>query len=168
MFTSLTFLNYFNPPPLFLSLLTETGEPSGPSPQKLQYGDVFILTNSFSQIHDDIRDETGAVTEPANGLVQGLREAGVARLRVVRNRNYGSEELSREVEEVARARTDCVTLAHRGAVSGLERKVVVWLPGRIDGLDDDLSDAQLDKYDRVYAMSRCTTQLIVVKQNEHV
>ena len=65
--------------------------------------------------------------------------------------------------DTAVAQTDQVTVAHFSNVSGLERKVVVWLPGRWLGVDDSYSDELIESYDRLYALSRCTTQLIVVE-----
>ncbi|XP_070199091.1 uncharacterized protein [Littorina saxatilis] len=46
------------------------------SPSRLSYRDVFVLTRS-GDLHDDVTDETGRVTSPASGVVQGLKDGGV-------------------------------------------------------------------------------------------
>nr|KAG5688195.1 hypothetical protein BaRGS_027790 [Batillaria attramentaria] len=51
------------------------GNPSSSSTTALQYRDVFVL--SWDDLHDDVRDDAGHVTRPANGVVRGLRQAGV-------------------------------------------------------------------------------------------
>nr|KAG5704129.1 hypothetical protein BaRGS_009659 [Batillaria attramentaria] len=58
-----------------------------------------------------------------------------------------------------------VTVTHFVAALGLERKIVVHLPGRkhsCAGSDDDDSDELVDWVDRVLAVSRCLAQLVVV------
>ena len=71
----------------------------------------------------------------------------------------------RRVADVALSRTDRVTVSACWCVQGLERRVVVWLADwrrrwrmswRMRGVSD------LDIYFTVPAMSRCTTQLIIV------
>nr|KAG5687569.1 hypothetical protein BaRGS_022873 [Batillaria attramentaria] len=53
------------------------GNPSSSSTTTtaLQYRDVFVL--SWGDLHDDVRNDAGHVTRPANGVVRGLRQAGV-------------------------------------------------------------------------------------------
>nr|KAG5685747.1 hypothetical protein BaRGS_011065 [Batillaria attramentaria] len=51
------------------------GNPSSSSTTALQYRDVFVL--SWHDLRDDVRDDAGHVTRPANGVVRGLRQAGV-------------------------------------------------------------------------------------------
>nr|KAG5685872.1 hypothetical protein BaRGS_003072 [Batillaria attramentaria] len=51
------------------------GNTSSSSTTALQYRDVFVL--SWDSHHDDVRDDAGHVTRPANGVVRGLRQAGV-------------------------------------------------------------------------------------------
>ena len=64
----------------------------------------------------------------------------------------------RRVADVALSRTDRVTVSEWGCVQGLERRVVVWLEDWRwrRGL------RALDLYFALPAMSRCTTQLIIV------
>lgn len=76
---------------------------------------------SLVQINDDVKDDEGRVTSPVNGVVCGLRAADVP-VQVVRK--PPDDHL------------DMVTLAWYGTVSGLERKVVVWLPHRVEYQDE--------------------------------
>ena len=62
----------------------------------------------------------------------------------------------RRVADVAVSRTDQVTVSEWGCVQGLERRVVVWVGHwgwRVRGID---------LYSPLPAMTRCTTQLIIV------
>ena len=129
----------------------------------LHYRDVLIVTRS-SELHDV--DETSSNTSTAaSGIVQGLREAGLPvcvleDIDCVTANNRARWE--RDVTNTALALTDSVTVAYHGAVSGLERKVVVWLRGRRLWHDDGASDGMVEARERLYVVSRCTTQLIVV------
>lgn len=60
------------------------------------------------------------------------------------------------VADVAVSRTDRVTVADWRCVQGLERRVVVWLAER---------ERTVSLYYRLNALSRCTSQLIVVDAN---
>nr|KAG5688198.1 hypothetical protein BaRGS_027793 [Batillaria attramentaria] len=53
----------------------QRGNPSSSSTTALQYRDVFVLLGG--DLHDDVRDDAGHVTRPGNGVVRGLRQAGV-------------------------------------------------------------------------------------------
>ena len=55
-----------------------------------------------------------------------------------------------------------VTVAHWRPVLGLERRLVVWLRGRAEGEDEARSREEVEAWDRVWVVSRCTTQLVVV------
>ena len=66
------------------------------------------------------------------------------------------------VADVAVSRTDRVTVSECECVQGLERRVVVWLPGRHQRFDTGDSDEEIEARDRLYAVSRCTSQLVVV------
>ena len=132
------------------------------SPVPLAYSDVFVLTRS-SQLQDDVRDDAGNVTSQASGVVRGLREAGLPVCVL------GAKDLKRDrsswergVADTALAETDQITVTFSGAVLGLERRVVVWLPGRRLGEDDHFSEELVDAGDRLFGASRCTTQLVVV------
>ncbi|XP_025100538.1 uncharacterized protein LOC112567883 [Pomacea canaliculata] len=73
-----------------------------------------------------------------SGMMKGLKEAGIP----VRMMNDD------DIEDVATARSDVVWVTSGGSVCGLERKVVVCV--------QDLLTA------RLYSMSRCTSQLVIV------
>ncbi|XP_070203098.1 uncharacterized protein [Littorina saxatilis] len=134
------------------------------SPSLLSYRDVFVLTGS-DDLHDDVTDEAGRVTSPASGVVQGLKDAGVP-VSVLGTQDWlhNRARWERAVQDVAVAATDTVTVAYYGWVSGLERRVVAMLQDR-DQDDDDrgVTDEVTDLDDRLIAVSRCTTQLIMVR-----
>ena len=144
-----------------------------------------VLTADDSRLQDDVTDDAGRVTSPASGFVRGLRGGGVpvcvleASGRVGgsgshRASDSGSDSVmtsgsgsgrvvdragwERRVADVALSRTDRVTVSEWECVQGLERRVVVWLAGWRwrRGVSD------LDFYFTLPAMSRCTTQLIIV------
>lgn len=135
---------------------TKTENVSKTTPcQSLQYHDVFVLTGSLD-LRDDVKDKTRHVTSPANGVVRGLRAAGVP-VRVIRKGHESSD-----VCDTAVTQSNVVTVTYYGTVSGLERKVVVCLPGRNPGYDGDFTYEEIDVFQRLQAMSRCTAQLVVV------
>ena len=136
-----------------IMLCAGTGLPNSPVP--LQYRDVFILTRS-SQLQDGLG-------HAASGVVRGLRQADLPVCVLGVHDWINDINWEKNAEDTAVAQTDQVTVAHFSNVSGLERKVVVWLPGRWSGVDDSYSDELIVSYDRLYALSRCTTQLIVVE-----
>ncbi|XP_070203703.1 uncharacterized protein [Littorina saxatilis] len=133
-------------------------------PSRLSYRDVFVLTRS-DDLHDDVTDEAGRVTSPASGVVQGLKDAGVP-VSVLGYQDWLHNMARWEgaVQDVAVAATDTVTVARYSYVSGLERRVVAVLQDR-DQDDDDrgMTDEEIDLRDRLSAVSRCTTQLIMVR-----
>ena len=133
-------------------------------PPTLNYSDVFILTRS-SQVHDDVKNDDGRVTSPASGIVLGLRASALP-VCVLEDVQHIVPTWEGEVADTAVAQTDRVTVAYHGAVSGLERKVVVWLRGRRKGHDDDDSDQMVEARERLYVVSRCTTHLIVVENRQ--
>lgn len=138
-----------------MNSLTNSTSISRKTSLSLQYRDVFVLTSSFD-LRDDILDEVENQVSCANGVVRGLRAAGVP-VRVIRR---GHE--SRDVHDTAVAQSDVVTVASYGDLQGLERKVVVWLPDRIPCVDEKKSDDIIDGWGMLYAMSRCTAQLVIV------
>ena len=95
-------------------------------------------------------------------MVRGLRDAGLP-VWVVGSDDWHRDlaRWQKEAVDVAVAGTDRVTVSHYGPVSGLERKVVVWLPDRA-ARDVGLSDEDVEARDRLYVLSRCTTQLVMV------
>ncbi|KAK7093785.1 uncharacterized protein [Littorina saxatilis] len=138
-----------------------SGRPNSPPP--LAYSDVFVLTRNI-ELHDDIRDDEGNVTSPASGVVQGLRAAGVPVCVLgEEDRRLDIARYNRGLPIMALARVDQITVAYSEAVYGLERKVVVWLPGRIRSLEEGLSIQLVEGSDRLATVSRCSTQLIVVR-----
>ena len=54
-------------------------------------------------------------------------------------------------------------MVHHAAVLGLERKLVIWLPGWWKGVDDSWSSEAIDAVDRVFSVSRCSAQLVVIE-----
>ncbi|KAK7105171.1 hypothetical protein V1264_016585 [Littorina saxatilis] len=134
------------------------------SPSRLSYRDVFVLTRS-DDLQDDVTDEAGRVTSPASGVVQGLKDAGVpVSVLGYQDRLHNRARWEGAVQDVAVAATDTVTVAGYHWVPGLERRVVAVLQGR-DQFDDDdgMTDEEIDLDDRLIAVSRCTTQLIMVR-----
>ena len=121
-----------------------------------------MLTRS-SELQDDVRDDAGNVTSEASGIVQGLRAARkpVCVLEKI-ERARDRAEWKKRMDDVAVARTDQVMVTGYRAVGGLERRVVVWLPGRHQRFDAGDSDEEIEARDRLYAVSRCTSQLVVV------
>jgi hypothetical protein len=47
-------------------------------------------------------------------------------------------------------------------VHGQERRVVVWVVGRDLDLDKNYGDEEVEARDRLYIVSRCSAQLIIV------
>ncbi|XP_070207914.1 uncharacterized protein [Littorina saxatilis] len=132
------------------------------SPAPLSYCDVFILTRS-SELQDDIEDDAGQVTSRASGVVRGLRDEGLPVCVLgYQDLRHDRARWERDVHDVAVAATDRVTVTRYDWVQGLERRVVVMLPGWIKETDEGRSDEVIDLTDRLYAASRCTTQLIMV------
>ncbi|XP_070207885.1 uncharacterized protein [Littorina saxatilis] len=132
------------------------------SPTPLSYRDVFILTRS-SELQDDIEDDAGQVTSRASGVVRGLRDEGLPVCVLgYQEFRHNRARWERYVHDLAVAATDRVTVTDYGWVQGLERRVVVMLPGRNKASDEGRSDEDIDLNDRVLAASRCTTQLIMV------
>ena len=126
----------------------------------LSYSDVFVLTPDHVNLHDDVIGDAAHVPSPANGFVRGLRAEGVQVCVLERSDRVGGRVVDRarwesRVGEVAVSRTDRVTVAGWRCVRGLERRVVVWLT-------DWRGDLPVDRYHSLLAMTRCTTQLVIV------
>ncbi|XP_070206743.1 uncharacterized protein [Littorina saxatilis] len=132
------------------------------APDPLRFSDVFVLTRDID-LQDDVTDDTGNVTSSASGVVHGLRDRGmpVCVLECSPGRDLARWE--KDVADTAEAASDRVTVAHWRPVLGLERKVVVWLRGRARGEDEKRSEEEVEAWDRVWVVSRCTTQLVVVE-----
>ena len=145
-------------------------------PSQLRYWDVFVLTPDYFDLQDKVIDDAGQVTSPANGIVRGLRAEGVP-VYVLKGIDRvgggvsGGTRVGSQVSDVAAvgragwesrvgevvlSLTDRVTVAACRCVRGLERRVVVWVADwRRDLRGSDL-------YHGLVAMSRCTTQLVIV------
>ena len=154
----------------------------------LQYRDVMVLTKDDRELQDDVTDDAGRVTSRAGGFVRGLRDAGVPVCVLEgshRVRGSGNDRASdsgsdsdmtsdsdservvdragweRRVADVALSRTDRVTVSGSWCVHGLERRVVVWVTHwRRSRRRRKVID--FDPYSSLPAMTRCTTQLIIV------
>lgn len=114
----------------------------------LRFSDVFVLTSRWAVFWDAETDDKGTETMPACGLIRGLRSAGVP-VRVVRWDASSTDDVC------SMTRPDEVVAAQVIHVSGLERKVVVWVPSRYTDLLDE-------EQDRLHTIGRCTGQLIKV------
>ena len=146
----------------------------------LQYRDVMVITEDDSGLYDDVKDDARQLNSPASGFVRGLRDAGMpvcvlegshrvggsgsdSGMTSVMTRGSSSGRVvdragwERRVADVAVSRTDRVTVSEWGCVQGLERRVVVcvgeWRWRKVRALDF---------YFALPAMTRCTTQLIIV------
>ena len=135
------------------------------SPAPLKYSDVFVMTRS-TELQDDVKDESGNVTSRASGVVRGLRAADLP-VGVLAVKDWVLDRAGWEsrVEDMAVARTDQITVAFSSTMCGLERRVVVVVQVGRDQSGDGVSlynDEQIEATDRLHAMSRCTTQLVLV------
>ena len=141
---------------LLLFVSFRTGRYVTNSPASLAYRDVFVLTQYYD-LHDEVRNDAGNVTLSASGVVVALRHEQIP-VCVLETRDRAGVVAGWEsrVADVAVSRTDEVTVAHWGSVQGLERRVVVWMSNRPW---DDVVDPF-----RLSAISRCTTQLILVNR----
>lgn len=126
---------------------------SSSSPQPaLTYRDVFILTH-LVVLRDEIRDDSGVVTRPADGSITGLRQAGIP-LRVLEEAE-GHQTRAVLKDLVTMSGPDVVTFTSSSTVWGLERKVVVVM-----------GESKSDQAGiRLSAMSRTTAQLVRVVQH---
>ena len=109
------------------------------------------------ELQDDVRDDAGYVTSPASDFVRALQAEQIPVCVLGRgDRAADMAEWRRRVADVVVAREDRVTVTDWRPVQGLERRVVVDLAGwrRND-------DVVVDIF-RMYAVSRCTEQLITV------
>ena len=136
-------------------------KPTPYSPDPLKFSDVFVLTRN-SDLQDDLTDDANNVTSQASGVVLGLRDAEIPVCVLQYSPVSNRARWERDVADTAVAGTDRVTVAHWRPVLGLERKVVVWLKGRTEKDDDGRSEDEVEAWDRVWVVSRCTTQLVVV------
>ena len=145
------------------SILGCAGNDATANPHPLSYSDVFVLSRSRRELQDEVVDEAGKVTSEACGVVRGMRQENVP-VRVLGWNDWGrrGQEWTVQLAHTVMARTDEVTVADWGVVRGLERRVVVWLPGRHQRFDTGDSDEEIEARDRLYAVSRCTSQLVVV------
>ena len=130
-------------------MLSET-VPGSTTPA-LRFSDVFILTSGFGSFWDAETDSQGEEVRPACGLIRGLRDAAVP-VRLVGLNTADMEDVG------LRAGPDEVVAARVAFISGLERKVVVW----VQSVEETPLGSLLEELDRVQAIGRCTGQLINV------
>ncbi|XP_076453494.1 uncharacterized protein LOC143288753 [Babylonia areolata] len=116
----------------------------------LQHRDVVVLIS---------RQPRGERLTEGVGLVQGLRDHGLP-VTVLGRRNPTA------VERVARMEGDDeVVVAEQSDVYGLERRVVVWLQtarALPEGGGPQRRQDRTERWGRLYAMSRCSGQLVCV------
>ena len=140
---------------ILLSVLFRAGKSVTNSPAPLAYRDVFVLSHD-DELQDDVRDDAGYVTSPASDFVRALQAEQIPVCVLGRgDRAADMAEWRRRVADVVVAREDRVTVTDWRPVQGLERRVVVELADW--RRDNDVVDIF-----RMYAVSRCTTQLITV------
>ncbi|KAK7088785.1 uncharacterized protein [Littorina saxatilis] len=132
------------------------------SPAPLRYGDVFVLTRSVD-LHDHSYNRHGWL-RTASHFVLGLRAERLPVCVLGRpDVRHSWERWERDVADVAVGKTDSVTVAYWEHVQGLERPLVVLLPGRRGGRDEGTSEERIVAEDRLMAVSRARSQLIVVE-----
>jgi hypothetical protein len=104
------------------------------------------------------------LTSSASGFVKGLRDADLP-VSVLQTQGYFDDRarFKDRMADLVSARTNQICVTTTQWVFGLERPIVVWLQGRLQGSDDHRSDEFVDAIDRLQIVSRCTTQLIVVE-----
>nr|KAG5709444.1 hypothetical protein BaRGS_023126 [Batillaria attramentaria] len=117
-------------------------------PEHLLYRDVFVLTRE-DELHDDAEDSHGHVIQTASSIIRGLRKAGFP-VRLV-----ASDDTAAIREVAVHAGADEVIATSVNTVTGLERKVVVWIQG--DKTWDDNSG-------RMLIASRSSAQLVCVSR----
>ncbi|XP_070206773.1 uncharacterized protein [Littorina saxatilis] len=138
-----------------------TSFPNGPA--TLEFRDVFILTRAY-ELKEEVKDASGNVVSPTCGLVRRLRAEGVP-VCVLERSPQDMARWEQNVAETAVALNNSVTITFYRAVNGLERKLVIWVPGRGEkDPDDNFDDEFIETDGRLFAMSRCTTQLVVVER----
>nr|KAG5688071.1 hypothetical protein BaRGS_007116 [Batillaria attramentaria] len=123
-------------------------------PPPLQYRDVFVLAHNSDVLSDYIKD-TENTSSQGSDFVQALRSAGIP-VCVFGKKEEDIDSFVKRSGDVAVARDDVTMVTHYDAVTGLERKLVVYLQGRVQG-------SLAEFIDRVCAMARCTTQLVMVE-----
>ena len=117
----------------------------------LHFGDVFLLSG-FGDFQDTKTDEARHETQPASGLVRGLRVAGVP----VAVLKYGDFDALRDV--VCMEKPGAVVAAPCSAVCSLERPIVVWV--QKSKTTNSKGDEDVG---RLQALSRTTAQLVWVR-----
>ncbi|KAK7479371.1 hypothetical protein BaRGS_00029363 [Batillaria attramentaria] len=137
------------------------------SPPPLQYRDVFIITRA-NEMNKTFTVEEGRVVSRDDGFLQGLCSTGVSVDLALFS--TASRQAQKEMSTVAIARKNVVTMSAWDTLQGLERKVVVWLPGRASNDFDPTRAGDLwrekerDKLkDKLAGFSRCSTQLVLVE-----
>ncbi|KAK7490036.1 hypothetical protein BaRGS_00018736, partial [Batillaria attramentaria] len=119
-------------------------------PPPLRYRDIFVLTSDVDLLAEDAKCEPSQ----GSGFIRGLRLSNVP-VCVFGRKGEDIATKKKASSDVAVAKQDVVTVTNYDSVTGLERKLVVYLPGRMQG-------SIAEYIDRVCAMGRCTTQLVMV------
>lgn len=114
--------------------------------EHLMYRDVFVLTRE-QEFHKPVKGAHGHMTQEVCGFIQALQREGIP----VRIIPHGDSEAARDLALMAG--DDEVGAASMNSVTGLERKVVVWLEGN-KTWDENAG--------RLLIASRCMAQLIHV------
>ena len=121
-------------------------------PAPFNFSDVIIVW-TLTALYDAVRAAAGREARAASRFLQGVRQAGVP----VTVLDYSNLEACRDLALMAGP--DAVVAADFVRVGGLERRVVVVLqsgsppPGQADA----------EEVGRVWAMSRATAQLVIVR-----
>nr|KAG5688054.1 hypothetical protein BaRGS_017808 [Batillaria attramentaria] len=138
-----------------IDVYSRSGAPSpSDGPKVIRFRDVFVLAHNSNVLSDYIKD-TENPSSQGSDFVQALRSAGIP-VCVFGKKEEDTDTLVKRSGDVAVARDDVTMVTHYDAVTGLERKLVVYLQGRVQG-----SLAEI--IDRACAMGRCTTQLVMVE-----
>lgn len=120
----------------------------GSTSPRITYDDVFVLFSAKTR-----QEKNSACIGLDSGFVEGLRQCNIP-VQVVESVN---EEV---VKCLALAKTGKVTVTLWKYVRGLERKIIVvagyWPPRNLEVAESGMQD-------RMFGVSRCSSQLIFIK-----
>ena len=122
-------------------------------PTVFSYSDVIIIW-TWTVLCDAVRDAAGRETRAASRFLQGVRQTGVPVTWL------DPRDLEARRDMAVKAGPDAVVAANCGNVAGLERRVVVVLQS---GTPPSPGRADAEEWGRVFAMSRATAQLVIVR-----
>ncbi|KAK7095128.1 uncharacterized protein [Littorina saxatilis] len=118
-------------------------------PTPPRFCDVLIVTYG-TLFHDEKKD----VTKPTSGLVQALRDEGIPVTVLASNDDEGIKDVA------TMTGPDEVVAADSIIINGLERKIVIFVQHK--GQSHEAED-----WGKLWAMSRCTSQLVWLRQRRH-